>query len=100
MAERCHKSGLICPFCRVLSVNTDEEENQRMQKLVDAGLLEPCISHWASPVLVRLKKDSTPDKIRLKLICDFRRLSEVTVPDAAGLGDQDEIFDGFGGDQR
>ena len=37
MAERCHKSGLICPFCRVLSVNTDEEENQRMQKLVDAG---------------------------------------------------------------
>jgi len=27
-------------------------------------------------------------------------LNEVTVPDAAGLGDQDEILDGFGGDQR
>ena len=71
-----------------------------LQKLVDAGLIEPCISNWASPVLVRLKKDSTPDKIRLKLICDFRRLNEVTVPDAAGLGDQEEILDGFGGDQR
>ena len=71
-----------------------------LQKLLDAGLIEPCISNWASPVLVRLKKDSTPEKIRLKLICDFRRLNEVTVPDAAGLGDQEEILDGFGGDQR
>ena len=77
-----------------------EAARDELQKLVDAGLLEPCISNWASPVLVRLKKDSTPDKIRLKLICDFRRLNEVTVPDAAGLGDQDEILDGFGGDQR
>ena len=73
---------------------------EELQKLIDAGLIEPCISNWASPVLVRLKKDSTPDKIRLKLICDFRRLNEVTVPDSAGLGDQEEILDGFGGDQR
>ena len=73
---------------------------EELQTLIDAGLVEPCISNWASPVLVRLKKDSTPDKVRLKLICDFRRLNEVTVPDAAGLGDQEEIIDGFGGDQR
>ena len=77
-----------------------EAARDELQKLLDAGLIEPCISNWASPVLVRLKKDSTPQKIRLKLICDFRRLNEVTVPDAAGLGDQDEILDGFGGDQR
>ena len=77
-----------------------EAVRDELQKLIDGGLVEPCISNWASPVLVRLKKDSTPEKIRLKLICDFRRLNEVTVPDAAGLGDQDEILDGFGGDQR
>ena len=77
-----------------------EAARDELQKLLDAGLIEPCISNWASPVLVRLKKDSTPEKIRLKLICDFRRLNEVTVPDAAGLGDQEEILDGFGGDQR
>jgi hypothetical protein len=77
-----------------------EAARDELQKLLDAGLIEPCISNWASPVLIRLKKDSTPDKVRLKLICDFRRLNEVTVPDAAGLGDQEEILDGFGGDQR
>ena len=73
---------------------------KEVQKLLDGGLIEPCISNWASPVLVRLKKDSTPQEVRLKLIVDYRRLNEVTVPDVAGLGDQEEILDGFGGDQR
>ena len=77
-----------------------EAVRDEVQKLLDGGLIEPCISNWASPVLVRLKKDSTPDKIRLKLIIDYRKLNEVTVPDEAGLGDQQEILDGFGGDQR
>ena len=85
-------------------VQNDESGTARgdkeVQKLLDGGLIEPCISNWASPVLVRLKKDSTPADIRLKLIIDFRLLNEVTVPDVAGLGDQEEILDGFGGDQR
>ena len=45
---------------------------------------------------MRLKKDSKPDDIKLKIICDFKRLNQVTLPDAASLGDQDEIMDGFG----
>ena len=49
---------------------------------------------------MRLKKDSTPDKIRLKIIVDYRRLNQVTIPDAAGLGDMEEILDGFGGSQK
>ena len=73
---------------------------KEVQKLLDGGLIEPCISNWASPVLVRLKKDSKPDEIRLKIICDYRRLNEVTIPDAAGLGSQEEILHGFGGNQR
>ena len=77
-----------------------EEARKEVQKLLDGGLIEPCISNWASPVLVRLKKDSTPENIKLKLIIDYRRLNEVTVPDAAGLGDMEEILDGFGGDQK
>ena len=77
-----------------------EAARKEVQKLLDGGLIEPCISNWASPVLVRLKKDSTAENIRLKLIIDFRRLNEVTVPDAAGLGDMEEILDGFGGDQK
>ena len=73
---------------------------KEVQKLLEGGLIEPCISNWASPVLIRLKKDSRPDNIRLKLIIDFRRLNEVTQPDSAGLGSQDEILNGFGGDQK
>ena len=73
---------------------------KEVQKLLDGGLIEPCISSWASPILVRLKKDSTPEDVRLKIIVDYRRLNEVTIPDAAGLGNQEEILHGFGGGQR
>ena len=73
-----------------------------LRKLIDGGLIEPTISQWASPILVRLKKDSDPDKgiIKLKIIVDYRRLNQVTIPDAASLGEQDEMLDGFGGRQR
>eukprot|EP00966_Prymnesium_polylepis_P020478 471317-Prymnesium_polylepis.2 len=71
-----------------------------LRKLLDGGHIEPTISEWGCPILVRLKKDSTPDKIKLKIICDFRMLNQVTLADSAGLGDQDEILDGFGGMQR
>ena len=77
-----------------------EAVRKEVQALLDGGLIEPCISNWASPALIRLKKDSTPENVRLKIIIDYRRLNEVTIPDVAGLGDQDEILDGFGGDQR
>ena len=50
-----------------------------LQKLLESGLIEPSISPWASPILVRLKKDSTPDKIHLKIVVDFRRLNQCTL---------------------
>ena len=77
-----------------------EEVLKELRKLLESGLIEPSISAWACPILVRLKKDSKPDDIKLKIICDFKRLNQVTLPDAASLGDQDEIMDGFGGRQR
>ena len=64
-----------------------------LRKLLHGGLIEPTISQWASPLLVRLKKDSTPEKIRLKCIIDYRRINQVTLADAAGLGDMEEILD-------
>lgn len=79
---------------------------KELRKLLDGGLIQPSTSQWACPILVRLKKDSTYDhktgegEIALKIICDFRRLNQVTIPDAASIGDQDEILDGCGGQQR
>lgn len=68
-----------------------------VNKLLKAGLIEPSMSNWASPVLVRLKKDSTAEEIRLKLIIDYRRLNAVTRLDAGGLGTQSDLLHSIGG---
>jgi hypothetical protein len=57
-----------------------------LRKLLHGGLIEPTISQWASPLLVRLKKDSTPDKIRLKCIIDYRQLNQITGTHPAAQG--------------
>ena len=73
---------------------------KEIQKLLDAGLIEPGISNWASPMLITVKKDSKPGDLRIKIICDFRRLNAITIPDTGGLGNQDEILMGFGDGQH
>ena len=62
-----------------------EEVLKELRKLLESGLIEPSISAWVCPILVRLKKDSKPDDIKLKIICDFNRLNQVTLPDAVSL---------------
>ena len=64
-----------------------EEVLKELCKLLESRLIEPSISAWACPILVRLKKDSKPDDVKLKIICDFKKLNQVTLPDSASLGD-------------
>ena len=71
-----------------------------VNKLLKAGLIEPSMSNWASPTLVRVKKDSTPEDPKVKLACDFRRLNSQVRADAGGLGTQSEILNGLGGRQK
>ena len=66
-------------------------------KLLKAGLIEPSMSDWASPALVRVKKDSTPEDVKIKFAIDYRRVNSVTIPDAGGLGTQSDILYGLGG---
>ena len=73
---------------------------KEMQKLLDAGLVEPGISDWASPTLLTVKKDSTRDELKVKVVVDYRKLNEVTIPDTGGLGNQEEILNSFGSGQR
>lgn len=56
------------------------EEEKHLNKLLDAGVIEPSISEWASaPVLVR-KKDGT-----LRWCVDYRALNKVTKKDVFPL---------------
>jgi hypothetical protein len=55
------------------------------------------MSDWASPALIRVKKDSTPEDVKIKFAIDYRRVNAVTVPDAGGLGTQSDILYGLGG---
>ena len=71
-----------------------------VNKLLKAGLIAPSMSNWAAPTLVRMKKDSTPDDIKVKLACDYRRLNAVTTVDAGGLGSQSDILYGLGGTMK
>ena len=73
---------------------------KEVDKLLQAGLITPSMSNWASPAMVRLKKDSTPDDIKLKFAVDYRRLNAVTRLDAGGLGTQSDILYGLGGKLR
>jgi site-specific DNA-cytosine methylase len=68
-----------------------------IDKLLQAGLIEPSMSDWASPALVRVKKDSTADDIKIKFAIDYRRVNAVTTTDAGGLGTQADILYGVGG---
>jgi hypothetical protein len=77
-----------------------EAVRAEINKLLAAGLIEPGISNWASPTLLTVKKDSTLDAIKIKIVCDYRKLNAVTVPDSGGLGNQEEILSGFGGGQK
>ena len=73
---------------------------EEVNKLLRAGLIAPSLSNWAAPTLVRMKKDSTPEDIKVKLACDYRRLNAVTTIDAGGLGSQSDILYGLGGTMK
>ena len=73
-------------------VGFEHEERAHLQKMLDAGVIQPSDSDWASaPVLVR-KKDGS-----VRYCIDFRRLNSLTVRDAFPLPLIDECLDTLAG---
>ena len=68
-----------------------------IQKLLRYGLISPCMSAWASPVLVVVKKDHTGENFNIKLATDLRKLNAKTEMDSGAIGDMSEIVDKFNG---
>lgn len=70
---------------------------QEIEKLLKYGLISPCTSSWASPVLVIVKKDHSGTVANIKLATDLRKLNAVTEMDSGAIGEMAEIIDKFNG---
>ena len=62
---------------RRLPIAKQEIEQEEVQKMLGRGVIEPCQSSWASPVVLVTKKDGTT------CFCvDYRKLNDITRKDA------------------
>ncbi len=75
------------PPCK-LPITKQEIEKEEVQKMLDRGVIEPCQSSWASPVVLVTKKDRTT-----RFCVDYRKLNDVTRKDAYPLPRIDDTLD-------
>ena len=66
--------------------------DQEVQRMLDAGAIEPSDSPWASPIVIAKKKDLTP-----RFCLDYRALNSATVKDAFPLPRIDDSLDALSG---
>lgn len=63
-----------------------------VQNMLEAGIISPSKSAWASPLLMVKKKDGT-----LRPVVDYRRLNKLTKPDPFPMPRIDDLIDGLAG---
>ena len=62
-----------------------------IKQLLQAGIIKPSTSPWASPIVLVPKRDGT-----LRLCVDYRCLNKVTRPDPFPMPRIDDLLDGLG----
>ena len=62
-----------------------------VNKILNAGVIEPASTEWASPVVLVPKKDGS-----LRLCVDYRRLNAKTAADAHPLPRMDDCINSLG----
>ena len=78
-------------WARRMSTDKTAKANHEVQNLLETGLIQPSYSPWASGIVTVKKKYG-----EVRLCCDFRSLSNVTVKDAFALPRIDESISRIG----
>ena len=68
-----------------------QETEKAIKEMLKAGVIEPCNSEWASPVVLAPKADGTQ-----RFCVDYRRLNSATIPDSYPLPRADDCLDSLG----
>ena len=68
-----------------------EAVEEEIEMMLAEGIIEPCCSEWASPIVVVKKKDNS-----IRLCVDYRRLNAGTEIDAYPMPRVDDILDQLG----
>jgi hypothetical protein len=68
-----------------------DAEAQEVHRMLQAGVIEPSSSEWASPVVLVPKPDGS-----LRFCVDYRKLNAITVRDTYPLPRMDECIDSLG----
>ncbi len=78
----------ICLPPRRLPITKQDVEKAEVQKMLDLGVIEPCQSSWARPVVLVTKKDGST-----RFCVDYRKVNDVTCKDAYPLPRIDDTLD-------
>ncbi len=79
---------------RRLPISKQDVEKAEAHKMLGRGVIEPCPSSWASPVVLVTKKDCST-----RFCVDYRKVNEVTRKDAYLLPWIDDTLDALRGPQ-
>ncbi len=79
---------------RRLPITKQDVEKAEVQKMLDKGVIEPCQSSWASPVVLVTEKDGST-----RFCVDYCKVNKVTRKDAYPLPRIDDTLDALRGSQ-
>ena len=68
-----------------------QEVTRQIQTMLDAGVIQPSVSPWASPIVLVWKKDGMH-----RFCVDYRELNAITKPDKFPLPRIDDLLDELG----
>ena len=72
------------------------EVNKQVQEMLEQGVIRPSTSPYSAPVWIVPKKTDASNKIKWRMVIDYRKLNEKTKEDKHPLPNMDDILDKLG----